>query len=131
MTVTGTATAYSVPAAEPRATTIMKLKQQADTDHDINESAAVVDVIIEPTVVDNGVRWRVRGSTSQHPQLKEAPLRTALAGRQFEDTEAVLAGQGLELKYYTIWPGWWPRFPFFDSRLQIKVDDTPTTSASP
>jgi hypothetical protein len=132
MTVTGTATAYSVPGAEPRATAVAKLKQQADPDHDINETAAGVDVIIGPTLEENGVRWRVRSSTLQYPQLKEAPLRTALAGREFEETEGVLVGQGLELRTITVWPGWWPRYPFFDSRLQIRVDTpTPATSASP
>ena len=130
--VIGTATAYSVPEAEPRATAISKLKQQADPDHDINEIAAGVDVIIGPTLEENGVRWRVRSRTLQYPQLKEAPLRTALAGREFEETEGVLQGQGLELRTITVWPYWWPRFPFFDSRLQIKVDPaTPATSASP
>ena len=119
-------------AAEPRATAISKLKQQADPDHDINEIAAGVDVIIGPTLEENGVRWRVRSSTLQFPQLKEAPLRTALAGREFGETEGVLEGQGLELRTITVWPYWWPRYPFFDSRLQIKVDTaTPATSASP
>jgi len=132
LTVTGTATAYSVPQAEPRATAVAKLKQQADPEHDINETAAGVDVIIGPTLEDNGVRWRVRGSTLQYPQLKEAPLRTALAGREFDDAPGVMEGQGLELRTITVWPGWWPRFPFFDSRLQIKVDTAaPATSASP
>jgi hypothetical protein len=130
--VTGTATAYSVPAVEPRATAVAKLKQQADPDHDINDTAAGVDVIIGPTLEENGVRWRVRSSTVQYPQLKEAPLRTALAGREFEDAQGVMDGQGLELRTITVWPGWWPRFPFFDSRLQIKVDTpTPATSATP
>jgi hypothetical protein len=131
MTVTGTATAYSVPQAEPRATAVAKLKQQADPDHDINETAAGVDVIIGPTVEENGVRWRIRGSTLQYPQPKEALLRTALAGREFNDVYGVMEDQGLEVRTITIWPGWWPRFPFFDSRLQITVDETPTTSASP
>jgi hypothetical protein len=132
LTVTGTATAYSVSGAEPRATAVAKLKQQADSDHDIDETAAGVDVIIGPTLEENGVRWRVRGSTLQYPQLKEAPLRTALAGREFEEIYGVLEGQGLELRTITVWPYWWPRFPFFDSRLQIKVDTpTPATSASP
>ncbi len=132
LTVSGSATAYSVPEAEPRATAITKLKQQADPEHDINETAAGVDVIIGPTLEDNGVRWRVRGSTLQFPQLKEAPLRTALAGREFDDAAGVMEGQGLELRTITVWPGWWPRFPFFDSRLQIKVDTAqPSTSASP
>lgn len=132
LTVTGTATGYSVPEAEPRATTITKLKQQADSDHDINETAAVVDLVIGPTLKDNGVRWRVRATTSQYPQLKEAPLRTALAGREFSDAQSVVENQGLELRRIQVWPWWWPRFPFFDSRLQIRVDPAaPATSASP
>ena len=132
ITVTGTATAYSVPEAEPRATAVAKLKQQADPEHDINEIAATVDVVIGPTLEDNGVRWRVRGSTLQYPQLKEAVLRTALAGRELEEAQGVIEGQGLELRTITVWPYWWPRFPYFDSRLQIKVETTtPATSASP
>jgi baseplate J-like protein len=130
LTVTGTVTGYSVSEAEPRATTITKLKQQADPEYDIDEAAAGVAVIIGPTLVDNGVQWRVRASTSQFPQVKEAPLRTALAGREFTEAQAVIEGQGLELRSYTIWPGWWPRFPFFDSRLRIEVD-TQTSAASP
>jgi hypothetical protein len=81
-----------------------------------------VDLIIGPALEENGVRWRVRGSTLQYPQVKDAPLRTALAGRQFEEAQNVVEGQGLELKTITVWPGWWPRFPFFDSRLRIEVD---------
>jgi hypothetical protein len=131
LTVTGTATAYSVPEAEPRATTIAKLEERADPEHDIDPDA-VVDVIIEPTVDDNGVRWRVRGRTSQFPRLHDAPLRTALAGRDFADAQDVVEGQGLRLMRIVVWPGWWPRFPFFDSRLEIKLDsETTATSGSP
>jgi hypothetical protein len=130
LTVVGTITGYSVSEAEPRATTITKLKQQADPEYDINEDAAAVAVVIGPTLVDNGVQWRVRASTSQFAQVKEAPLRTALAGREFSEVEAVLDGQGLKVQRITIWPGWWPRFPFFDSRLRIEVDKQPS-AASP
>lgn len=132
LTVTGTATGYSVPETEPRATTIAELKKRADPENDISKAAAVVDVIIGPTVEENGVRWRVRGHTTQYPQVKESPLRTALAGREFDDAQNVVESQGLELKRIVVWPGWWPRLPFFDSRLQITVDtETPATSASP
>ena len=41
-----------------------------------------------------------------------------------------MEGQGLELRSITVWPGWWPRLPFFDSRLHIEVD-TETSAASP
>jgi hypothetical protein len=132
LTVTGTATGYSVPDTEPRATTLVKLGQQADFDHDIEETAAVVDLVIGPTLTDNGVTWRVRGSALQYPQVKDAPLRTALAGREFGEVEGVVAGQGLELRTITVWPGWWPRLPFFDSRLRIVPETEPrATSESP
>jgi hypothetical protein len=129
LTVTGTVTGYSVTEAEPRATTITKLKQQADPEYEINEAAAGVAVIIGPTLVDNGVQWRVRANTLQFPQVKDAPLRTALAGRPFEEAQNVVEAQGLELRTITVWPGWWPRLPFFDSRLRIDVF-TGTSSAS-
>jgi len=132
LTVTGTATGYSVPEAEPRAATVASLKQRADPENDIDPDGAVVDIIIGPTLDESGVRWRVRGRTSQFPRVKEAPLRTALAGREFTDAQSVVESQGLELRRIVVWPGWWPRFPFFDSRLEIKVDtETTATSASP
>jgi hypothetical protein len=130
LTVIGTVTGYSVSEAEPRATTITKLKQQADPEYDINQDATGIAVIIGPTLVDNGVQWRIRANTLQYRQVKEAPLRTALAGRELTDYQGVMDGQGLELQRITIWPGWWPRFPFFDSRLRIEVDTQPS-AASP
>jgi hypothetical protein len=131
LTVTGTATGYRVPETEPRAATIVKLRQQADPDHDINETATVVDLVIGPTLEDSGVAWRVRGSTLQYPQVKTAPLATALAGRPFEEAQKVVEGQGLELSTITVWPGWWPRFPFFDSRLRIEVKTGASTAVAP
>jgi hypothetical protein len=132
VTVTGRATGYSVPETEPRAAAITELRQHRDSGHDINPSVAVIDVVIGPTVGDDGVRWLVRARTLQFPEVRDAPLRAALAGRDFADAWGVVESQGLELRRIVVWPGWWPRFPFFDSRLQIKLDtDAPKTSASP
>jgi len=130
LTVTGSATAYSVPENEPRATTITKLKERADPENDINEAATVVDVIIEPTLVENGVRWRVRAHTSQFPQVRNAPLRASLAGREFGEAETVVKDQGLQLVRLEVWPWWWPRLPFFDSRLRIQVETETSASES-
>jgi hypothetical protein len=133
LTVTGTVTGYRVPEAEPRATTVKKLEERAASEYEVDKVAAVVDVVLGPTVDDNGVRWLVRARTSQYPRVSDAPLKASLAGRDFADAEDLVKGQGLELRQITVWPGWWPRFPFFDSRLQIiKVDSgSPVTSASP
>jgi hypothetical protein len=128
LTVTGTATAYKVPETEPRATTIAKLKERADPGNDLNEAATVVDVIIEPTLVENGVRWRVRAHTSQFSQVRNAPLRASLAGRELEEVETLVNDQGLQFVRLEVWPGWWPRLPFFDSRLRIECRECERTS---
>jgi hypothetical protein len=121
-----------VPEGEPRATTIAKLKQRADPENDVDTTAAVVDVVIGPTLVENGVLWRVRGRTTQFPLVHDAPLRASLAGREFAEAEDVVRGQGLQLRRVVVWPGWWPRLPFFDSRLRIEVDtEASATSGSP
>jgi hypothetical protein len=132
LTVTGTATGYSVADAEPRATTVAELKKRAEPGSDINPTAATMDVVIGPTVDDNGVHWRVRARTLQYPIVQVAPLRASLAGREFTEAESVVKVQGLALVRIEVWPGWWPRLPFFDSRLRISVDTaTSATSASP
>jgi len=132
LTVTGSATGYSVPEVEPRATTIQRLKDRADPANDIDERGAVVDVVTGPTLVDNGVRWLVRARTAQYPIVQDAPLRASLAGREFAEAEKVVNEQGLELRSVEIWPGWWPRMPFFDTRLRIEVDTGPSSAfASP
>lgn len=132
LTVTGTATAYSVPENEPRATTITKLKERADPENDINEEATVVDVIIEPTLVETGVRWRVRAHTTQYPRVRDATVAASLAGREFQEAQGLLEQQHLQLVQIEVWPGWWPRLPFFDSRLRIKVEtETSAISESP
>jgi hypothetical protein len=132
LTVIGTATGYSVADSEPRATTVAELKKRAEPGNDINATAATMDVVIGPTVDDNGVRWRVRARTSQFPIVQVAPLRASLAGREFTEAETVVKVQGLALVRIEVWPGWWPRLPFFDSRLRINVDTaTSATSTSP
>jgi hypothetical protein len=132
LTVTGNATAYSVPETEPRATTITKLRERAPAENDISEAATVVDVIIDPTLVENGVRWRVRAHTTQYVRVRDATVAASLAGREFEEVQAVVEGQGLEFVRLEIWPGWWPRLPFFDSRLRIKVEtETSAIAESP
>ena len=132
LTVTGTATGYSVADAEPRATTVAELKKRAEPGNDVSATAATVDVIIGPTLDDNGVHWRVRARTSQYPIVQVAPLRASLAGREFTEAEDVVKVQGLALVRIEVWPWWWPRLPFFDSRLRISVDTaTSATSASP
>jgi hypothetical protein len=122
LTVSGTATGYSVVDTEPRATTIARLRQAAATGFDIDAAGAVVDVVGSPVVKDDGVYWRVRGRASQFRRLDEAAIRSALAGRGLDEVSGVVTDRGLRLVRVSTWPGWWPRLPVLDSRIQIQSE---------
>jgi baseplate J-like protein len=122
MTVTGTAIAYSVADTEPRATTVTKLRQAAESGYDIDATSAVVSVVGSPTVQDDGVHWRVSGRASQFRRLDEASIRAALAGRSLAEIDKVVTDRGLRLVRISTWPGWWPRLPVLDSRIVIQSE---------
>ncbi len=122
LAATGTATGYSVVASEPRTTAIARLQQEADSGYDIDARGAVVDIVGAPTVADDGVHWRVRARGSQFRRIDAAAMRVALAGRPFEEVDRVVAARGLRLVRVSTWPGWWPRLPLLDSRIQIQSD---------
>jgi hypothetical protein len=82
----------------------------------------VVDVVGAPTVTDDGVHWRVRGRASQFRRLDEAAIRAALAGRGLDEISGVVSDRGLRLVRVSTWPGWWPRLPVLDSRIQIQSE---------
>jgi hypothetical protein len=73
----------------------------------------------------SGVHWRVRARASQFQHVDEAAIRAALAGRALGTKEDVaeiarlVDGRGLRLVQVSTWPGWWPRLPVLDSRIQI------------
>lgn len=127
LTATGTATGYSVADTEPRATTIARLGQAAESGFDIDATGAVVEIVGTPTVKDDGVYWRVRGRASQFRRLDEAAIRSALAGRSFEEVSGVVSDRGLRLVRVSTWPGWWPRLPVLDSRIQIQPEPRAAT----
>ncbi|HKW77905.1 MAG TPA: baseplate J/gp47 family protein, partial [Candidatus Limnocylindria bacterium] len=118
---TGTATGYSVPDSEPRAKAVERLGQSAASGYDIDKAGAVV-AVVSTSVEDDGVHWRVRGSASQFRRLDDAAIRSALAGRAFEDADALVADRGLRLVRISTWPGWWPRLPVLDSRIVIQSE---------
>jgi hypothetical protein len=131
LVVTGTATGYSVADTEPRAATIVKLQKAAESGFDVEPSSAAVQVLPGwPTVADDGVHWRVSGRASQFRRLDEAAIRSALAGRAVEEVKGVMTDRGLRLVRVSTWPGWWPRLPVLDSRIQIQKD-APAATGSP
>ncbi|HEY3217793.1 MAG TPA: baseplate J/gp47 family protein [Candidatus Limnocylindria bacterium] len=129
MSVSGSATGYSVLDTEPRATTLVRLRQAAESGFDIDASGAVVEVVGAPSVRDDGVHWRVRGRAEQFRRLDEAAIRSALAGRGFEEVSGVVSDRGLRLVRVSTWPGWWPRLPVLDSRIQIQGEARAATGS--
>ena len=130
LTVTGTATAYSVASAEPRATTLKKLVAAADEGYDIDAQGAAIDPVGAPTVDKDGVHWRVRARASEFKRLDDAAIRAALAGRPFEIGEItrVVESHGVQFRRALAWPGFWPRMPLLDSRIQIQKEAPPAAS---
>ncbi|MDO8506078.1 MAG: hypothetical protein Q7S41_00555, partial [Candidatus Limnocylindria bacterium] len=120
LTATGTATGYSVATNEPRSTTVDRLHAAADIGFDIDREGAVVDIVGSPSVEDDGVHWRVRGLGSQFRRVDEAAIKSALAGRGLEEVSRVVSDRGLRFVRVSTWPGWWPRLPVLDSRIQIQ-----------
>jgi hypothetical protein len=131
ITVTGSATAYSVEDAEPKRTAIAKLKQELTSGMKLDESSVVVDQVIPPSVAQDGVHWRVRAEAKQVPQPKTAQMTAALAGRESDAVGPVATQFGFELRSVTLWPDWWPRLPVLDSRITIDVESLPSAASSP
>jgi hypothetical protein len=121
ITVSGTATGYSVASAEPRLTTVERLAAAADAGFDIDKDGAVVDIVGTPSVEADGVHWRVRGRASQFPKPDEAAIRAAVAGKPLEEVTKVVEDRGMQFDSVSTWPGWWPRLPFLESRIVIRT----------
>ena len=129
ITVTGSATAYSVDDNEPKTTAIVKLKQDLASGMDVDEKSAVVDQVIPPFVASDGVHWRVRAQGKQVPQAKKSQMTAALAGRGYEEVAPLATQLGFKLRSITPWPEWWPRLPVLDSRITIEVEALPSASS--
>lgn len=129
LSVTGTATAYDVDAAEPRRKAIELLAQAAPPENEIDVKGASVDTVLGPTIEADGVHWRVRAQTIQFHRVNESAISAALAGREFAETSGIVDRLGLSLRRISTWPGWWPRMPFLDVRIAVRKEAT--TVAAP
>lgn len=130
ISVTITVTAYRVPASEPRAAALDKLRLELAPRMDFDRNRAEVQPIIGPSVGKDGVHWRVRARAQQYTSPTTAgQMKAALAGRGLEDTRGIVEPLGFQVKAITTWPSWWPRLPVLDSRITIDVE--PTTASSP
>jgi hypothetical protein len=131
ITVTGSATAYAVPADEPKTTAVAKLKEDVGSGMDLDAASPLVEEVIGAAVQDDGVHWRVRASGKQVPQPKTTQMTAALAGREYESVGPLAEQLGFKLRSITPWPEWWPRLPVLDSRITIVVESLPPAASVP
>jgi hypothetical protein len=132
ITVTGSATAYSVTGDEPKKTAIAKLKGELGPSMALDEKSVVVDQVIPPSVQQDGVHWRVRASGKQVPQPNKSQMAAALAGRGYDEISPLAEPLGFKLRSITPWPEWWPRrLPVLDSRITIQVEALPSSASAP
>jgi hypothetical protein len=131
ITVTGTATAYSVTDKEPTRTAIAKLRQELPPGMDLDETSATVNEVIGASVQDDGVHWRVRAQGKQKPQPNTTQMTAALAGREYGAVGPLAEQLGFKLRSITPWPEWWPLLPVLDSRITIVVESLPPSASSP
>jgi len=132
ITVTGSATAYSVTGDEPKTTAIAKLNGEAGAGMKLDVNTVAVDQVIPPSVLQDGVHWRVRAAGKQVPQPNRSQMAAALAGRGYEEVSPLAEPLGFKLRSIRPWPAWWPqRLPVLDSRITIEVEALPSSASVP
>jgi hypothetical protein len=132
ITATGTATAYRVSNGQPQAAAVSSLRSELAGSPGMtfdNESVAV-DIVLGPTVGENGVQWRVRARAQQYASTEAAQMKAALTGRGLDEVGTVAAARGFKKLSVETWPSWWPLLPVLDSRITIKVE-APVTAGAP
>jgi len=122
MQAAGTIFAYEVAEGEPNATAVKRLGQDAEIGFEIDPASAAIEPIVGPTVLEDGVHWRVRVRGSQSRILNSDAIRASVAGRDFSEVEGAVNQHGVHLLRVLIWPGQWPRLPVLDSRIKIQKD---------
>jgi hypothetical protein len=132
LTATGTATAYRVANSQPQAAAVNSLRGElaASPGMTFDNESVVVDVVLGPTVGENGVQWRVRARAQQYASTEAAQMKAALTGRGLDEVGTVAAARGFKKLSVETWPSWWPLLPVLDSRITIKVE-APVTAGAP
>lgn len=119
VTVSGIATAYVAPGAEPRRAIASKLREAAETGNDVDDRGVAFDVT-KLTVTDEGVTWAVTARGQQARRVDRAATARLLAGRQVREVERVLEAERLRLVRLDWVPAWWPLLPFLDARITVQ-----------
>lgn len=124
LTVTGIATAYAVPDAEPKRAAVAKLQAAAGAGNEIDERSASVEVK-SVRVGEDGVTWGLTALGWQMRRTDRERVGRLLAGRGVGDVAPVLGAEGLRLVRIDAIPAWWPIMPVLDGRITVQVEAPP------
>lgn len=114
------ATAFAVPNEEPRQTAVERLSAAVERGFTLDEPSAqpAVALVDDPSQTGT-IAWDVTISGSALADINIDNVRRALAGRGKDEVEAVLESAAVRLETVVVEPGWWPRMPLLDSRIQV------------
>jgi len=129
LTVSGTASAFVIPDAEPKKAIVSALRGSVSAGNEVDERSVAFDVK-SLRVGDDGVTWSVTARGQQIRSINKDRVSRLLTGRAVRDAQAALAAEGLELKRLDWVPAWWPLLPLLDTRIAVQVE-APAIRAGP
>lgn len=119
LTVSGIATAYVAPEAEPRKAIASRLRDAAEVGNDVDDRGVVFDVT-KLTVTNEAVIWNVTARGQQARRVNHTATARLLAGKQVREAERILEAERLRLVRLDWVPDWWPFLPLLDARITVQ-----------
>ncbi|HET8568733.1 MAG TPA: baseplate J/gp47 family protein [Candidatus Limnocylindria bacterium] len=131
LTVTGIATAFSIPQGQPENTALDHLAALARPGYALDRRTARVEppVLLDDPTGTGQIVWKVRASGVQLALIDHDRIRRALAGRSVDEAAPTLEGAGIRLESVRTEPSWWPRLPLLDARIVVQT--VPARAAAP
>jgi hypothetical protein len=116
--VSGVATAYVAPDAQPRKAIASLLREKADAGNDVDDRGVLFDVT-KLTVAEDGITWNVRAQGVQARRVDRAATARLLAGKPVREAERILGSERLRLVQLDWRPEYWPLLPILDARITV------------
>lgn len=129
LSVSFVATAFAVPADEPRKSAIARLRAAAAAEPGFVLSEPTIrynDLLLDDPGNSGVIRWSVTMSGSLLARVEADRIRRTVVGRGPDEVADLLERAGVRLVELRRQPAWWPRLPVLD--LRIRVDQVPATA---
>ncbi len=114
------ATAFAVPADEPRAAVLARLQDASKPENEIDRDGAVVE-LGAPAITESGVVWHVKARTTEHTRVDRATIAATVAGRERGEVAPLLEPRRIRVVSVEARPVWWPRLPLLEQKINVVV----------